>query len=501
MEQALQASSSSSSDEPSVLGTPQALALLAEAEVDVGDVRGCSGRLGRFLDRYLPLLARREHRVNAEVVVEGLLGGLERKTAEPIARAHGVERKPIQAFVGRGAWDDEAVMAELRRHVAQEMADPHGGGVLVLDPSAFPKKGTQSCGVKRQWCGRLGKVENCQLGVFLAYATDQGQAPLDRRLYLPEEWAADEDRREKCHVPKSVKFQTSWEIGLEMVRRHGASIAHGWVVADDEFGRVNAFRQGLRDAGERYVVDVPSDTHVRDLLARPPAKTKGIGGSARKAPFLRVDAWANAQPASAWQTIRVRDGEQGPITVEAIETDVQTRGAGGRVGEATERLVAIRRQEQGQVYTSYHLSNAAAAAAAAAGDGVPLEDVVRARGRRQQIEQLFAHGKGETGLGDYEVRSWIGWHHHMTLSLLALWFLCLERRTIGKKNAGRDGAAGTPDRHAAVAASAPDGPRHRDGDQRRLATHRGITNPSLATGHRRLSAEPSAARGLVNRLQ
>ena len=486
MEQALH-----SFDEPSVLNTPQALALLAESEVDVDDVRGCSRRLGRFLGRYLPLFPRREHRENARIVIEGLLGGLERKTAEPIARAHGVQRKPIQAFVGCGAWDDEAVMAEVRRHTAQEMSNPHG--VLILDPSAFAKKGTESCGVKRQWCGRLGKVENCQLGVFLAYATDQGQAPLDRRLYLPREWAQDADRRAKCHVPESVKFRTSWEIGLEMVQTHGGSIAHGWVVADDEFGRVNAFRKGLRDAGERYVVDVPSDTHVRDVLANPPAKVAGVGGSARKAPFLRVDAWANAQPASAWRTIRVRDGANGPIRVEAIGTDVQTRGAGGRVGETTERLVVIRRQEQGQVHTSYHLSNAAAA-------DVTLDEVVRARSRRQQIEQLFAHGKGETGLGDYEVRSWVGWHHHMTLSLLALWFLTLERRTIGEKNPGRDGAPGASDRHAATVAAPPNGPRHRDGDQRGAATYRGIANLSLATNDQRISAQPSA-RDIVNRLQ
>src|SRR2546423_1801865 len=189
MEQVLQ-----SFDEPLVLETPQALGLLAEAEVDAGDVRGCASRLGRFLGRYLPRLPRREHRDNARIVIQGLLGGLERKTAEPIAGAHGVQRKPIQAFVGCGAWDDEAVMDEVRQHVAQAMGNPHDG-VLVLDPSAFAKKGDESCGVKRQWCGRLGKVENCQLGVFLAYASAQGQAPLDRRLYLPKEWAADQARR------------------------------------------------------------------------------------------------------------------------------------------------------------------------------------------------------------------------------------------------------------------------------------------------------------------
>jgi hypothetical protein len=173
---------------------------------------------------------------------------------------------------------------------------------------------------------RTGKVENCQLGVFLAYAAAAGQAPLDRRLYLPKEWAADKGRRAKCRVPASVKFQTAWAIGLAMVRAHGGSVPHGWVAADDEFGRVNAFRQGLRDAGERYVVDVPSDTRVRDLRAAPPPpppKAQGVGGTRPKAPFVRVDAWASAQPASAWRAVRVRDGERGPVAVEAIETDVQ----------------------------------------------------------------------------------------------------------------------------------------------------------------------------------
>jgi len=477
-----------------ILETPQSVELLADVELDVDDVRGCRRRLGQFLAGYLPLFPRREHRDNARIVVEGLLGGLERKTAEPIARARGVHRKPIQAFVGCGAWDDGAVMAEIRRQVAREMGDRHGG-VLALDCSAFPKKGAESCGVKRQWCGRLGKVENCQLGVFLAYASDRGQAPLDRQLYLPREWAADDARRGKCHVPESVKFQASWEIGLEMIRAHGGAVTHRWIVADDEFGRVHAFRKALRDGGERYVVDVPSDTQVRDLLAEPPARTKGVGGTAAKAPFVRVDAWAQAQPSSAWRTIRVRDAEKGPITVEAIETRVQTRRGGGDGGSrlgAEERLVVIRRQEQGQMLVSYHFSNAAA--------DIALDEVVRAHGRRQQIEQMFAHGKGETGLGDYEVRSWVGWHHHMTLSLLALWFLCLERRTVGKKNARRDGAAGPPDRHSAVAAPASHRTRDRNGDQRGAEAQRGIANLSLAANHRLPSTTP-AARDFVNRLQ
>src|SRR5262249_47902919 len=149
---------------------------------------------------YLPRFYREEQRELAEVVLQGKLSKLERKTAEPSAYLADRERKPVQHFVGAGAWDDEAVMAELRRHVGEELADP--GGVLVLDPSGFPKKGRHSCGVDRQWCGRLGKVENCQVGVFLVYVTARGYAPLDRRLYLPVDWAADAKRRKQCHVPK-----------------------------------------------------------------------------------------------------------------------------------------------------------------------------------------------------------------------------------------------------------------------------------------------------------
>src|SRR5439155_2027339 len=155
---------------------------LADAEISAAAVRGCRGRLERFLRRYLPCFYREEQRALARVLLQGKLSKLERKTAEPIAYLAGRQRKPVQHFVGGGCWDDEAVMTELRRQVAEELADPDA--VLGLDGSAFPKKGTASCGVARQWCGRLGRVDNCQVGVFLAYVTARGYAPLDRQLYL-----------------------------------------------------------------------------------------------------------------------------------------------------------------------------------------------------------------------------------------------------------------------------------------------------------------------------
>src|SRR3954452_16388102 len=197
----------------SLLDHSDAQDLLDDPVLTPEQVRGCQDRLTAFLQRYLPRFYRIEQRGNAALVIRGLLSGLHRKTCEPIAVEAGVHRKPIQLFVGAGKWDDEAVMAELRAHVREELADERA--ILILDPSAFPKSGSESCGVARQWCGRLGEQENCQVGVFLAYAAPGGYAPLDRQLYLPEDWASDPVRREKCHVPETVTFQESWRIAVD----------------------------------------------------------------------------------------------------------------------------------------------------------------------------------------------------------------------------------------------------------------------------------------------
>ena len=213
----------------SVLDHPDAQVLLADATVSAQDVRGCAAQLTQFLTRYLPWFGHEEQRDHAGLAIEGRLGGLERKTCEPIAREADVPRRALQRFVGAGQWDDEAVMSELREQVATELGD--AGGVMVLDPSSFPKKGRESCGVKRRWCGRLGKTDNCQVGVFLSYASAKGHTMLDRQLYLPENWATDETGREKTYGPKAVRYQPKWRIGLDLIRRNKA-ISHAWVPGD-----------------------------------------------------------------------------------------------------------------------------------------------------------------------------------------------------------------------------------------------------------------------------
>src|SRR4051812_20675886 len=338
--------------ETSLLDHPEAQALLKDVTVSAETVRACSDRLTGFLERSLPSFSRVEQRATATTVIRGHLSGLERKTSEPIAIEAGLPRKPIQFFVGAGKWDDEAVMDELRQHVREELAEPDG--VVIIDPSAFPKKGTESCGVGRQWCGRLGKDDNCQVGVFLAYAAKAGYAPLDRRLYLPEDWAGDEARREKCHVPRGVKFQEKWSIALDLLDRSLPGLPHGWITGDDEFGRASEFRAKLRLRRERYILDVPCNTTVRDPERRRPPRRKAGVGRKREVPFRRSDAWANSQPESRLERLAVRGGEKGPLQVGAMTVRVRAK-QDGRIGPE-ERLVVIR--SVGESRTDYALTNA-----------------------------------------------------------------------------------------------------------------------------------------------
>jgi SRSO17 transposase len=419
-----------------ILEHPDAQALLQDADLSADDVRACADRLTAFAQRYLPLFHREEQRGHALTVLRGKLTGLQRKTTEPIATQAGQQRRPLQLFVGAGGWDDRAVLDELRRHIAEELADPDG--VFVLDPSGFPKKGDDSCGVARQWCGRLGKVDNCQLGVSLAYVGRRGKALLDARLYLPTDWAADPKRRAKTHVPDDVAFLETWRIGLDLLDRARADLPGGWVAGDDEFGRSTELRAQLRFRRLRYVLDVPCNTLVRDVAERrPPSRP---GGRPRRPLFERVDQWVARQPAGRWRKVKVRDGARGPLEVTVLLATVQTKEEGGRAG-GSERLAVIR-SSGSKPQTWYVLSNARQANRA---------EVARAHGARHRVEELLEEGKGEVGLGHSEVRSWVGWHHHMVLSLVALWFLQRERLRLGEKSAGGDGAASACDLHGAAA--------------------------------------------------
>jgi SRSO17 transposase len=422
-----------------ILEHPDAQPLLDDAKLPAATVRACADHLERFLARYLPRFYRKEHRDHACTVLRGKLTGLQRKTTEPLATQADQERRPLQLFVGAGGWDDQAVLAELRGHVREELGHPQA--VFVLDPSAFPKKGTESCGVARQWCGRLGKIDNCQAGVFLAYAAPRGCALVDARLYLPEDWAGSPSRRAKTHVPQGVTFREKWRLALEQLDRARAGLPGRWVVGDDELGRCTELRAALRRRRLRYVLDVPCNTLVREPSERRPAARPG--GRPRLPVFERVDQWAARQPPGRWRKVKVRDGEKGPLEAKVLLATVQTKDEDGRAGPS-ERVAVLRSCER-RPRTWYTLSNAREASRG---------ELARVHGSRHRIEELLGQGNAEVGLGHYEVRSWVGWHHHMTLSLVALWFLQTERLRLGGKNPGGDSGAGAGHLHEAPAGAA-----------------------------------------------
>jgi SRSO17 transposase len=418
--------------------------LLAGAEVDPRILRGLLPRLERFLDPYVPSLQRSEQGQHARTYVAGLLSGLDYKNVESIAYLHDQPREPLQQFIGQSPWDCGPWLTELARQVGQQLGSPDG--VLVFDPSAFPKKGDGSVGVQRQWCGRLGKIDNCQVGIYLAYVGRAEHALVDVRLYLPQEWAKDKKRRAKAGVPKAVRFRTRHELALEMLDQRGPLLPHAWVSGDDELGRSSGFRRELRSRHERYLLAVPSNTAVRDLTAPDPP----YAGHGRRplAPFTGVGRWRAALPEAAWQTIEVRAGEKGPVVVQAARTLVQARTE-GRVSDAAEVLVVFReRQGDGTWKHDYLLSNGPLT--------TPLEEFARVFKAQHRIEECLQRAKGEAGLADYEVRTWRGWYHHQALALVATWFLTVEARRGKKVDAGADGAATPGTDRGPVGAAAGD---------------------------------------------
>jgi SRSO17 transposase len=393
-------------------------------------------RLAEFVVPYQHVLETEAGQRNVHLYLQGLLSHLPGKNAEDIATFVEVERQVIQDFIGTAPWNHQPLVTILVGQVAKRLGQPDG--IIAFDPSSFPKRGTHSVGVKRQWCGHRGKVDNCQVGVFMGYVSHRDHVLLDFRLYLPEEWARDEQRRQACYVPLEVQYQARQEQCLEMLNAWGKQVPHGWVTGDDELGRHTQFRHALRERGERYVLGVPCNTTLRDLEAPLPAYAGR--GRPPKAPWQSVTQWRQALPGDAWTHLTVRDGEKGPVAIEMVKRRVQTRMERKRTGPE-EWLVITRRP-----LTDEHTWEARASRDATDHDAryryhyyltptcvekgelaePSLAELARVIKAGACIEASFKRGKGEVGMDEYQVRTWHGWHHHMALSLMALWFLIGE---------------------------------------------------------------------------
>ena len=330
----------------------------------------------------------------------------------------------LQHFLSHSEWDARAVLDQ----VATE-ADRHLGGsedsCLLLDESSFQKKGRKSVGVARQWSGRLGKVENCQMAVFAALAQGNYSTLIDTRLYLPQEWAQDRKRCVAAGIPESERvFKSKAELAFEMVvqaRQNG--VRFRWVGVDGGYGKDPAFLRRLASHGEVFVADVHRDQPI--YLENPePLVPERKSLSGRKpmllqaqSPSQRVDNWAAAQPAEHWQTVTVRQGTKGELRVQAVRGRVWLWD-GNEAQARSWHVLAIR--ELGSPETiKYVLSNAPAETS--------LERLVQMQRQRFWIERSFEDGKSESGLADYQVRGWLPWHHHMALVMMAMLFMLEER--------------------------------------------------------------------------
>ena len=406
--------------------------MLAECQVDPAVFDGMMHRLTDFAMPFVDCLWRREQKEHAERYLAGLLSDLSRKNVESIAYRHDQDRQGLQRFIGFSSWDHQPLMAELGRQVGAEIGRPDG--VIVFDPSGFGKKGKASVGVARQWLGRLGKVDNGQVAVYMGYASAEEHALVDVRLYLPKEWIQEKSRRKACGVPKDRRFQTRHELALEMLAGQGQYLRHAWIAGDDEMGRSTRFRRQLRALGEPYLLAVPSNTNIRDLQARRPAYA-GCGGRPKQ-PFQRVDRWRESLPREAWTRIDVRDGEKGPLVIEAAKTLVEARTERKR-GQRTEEVLFVTRTiDHGKLKHDYYLSSASLE--------TPLEELSRVAKAEHRIEESIQRGKSQAGLADYEVRTWVGWHHHQALSLIAIWFVIRESRRGKKVDASDHGSSDSP---------------------------------------------------------
>jgi SRSO17 transposase len=386
--------------------------------------------LDRFLDQYVPLFGLGNNPDHARCFVQGLLHKGERRNAENIAEAiDGPPVRTLQCFIATGAWQDGDVLLQMRRDALELLVDEDA--VWNTDETGFPKKGTKSVGVKRQYSGTLGRTDNCQIGVFANYASQHGHTFLDRRLFLPQEWAEDMERRREAGVPEGVVFRTKPQLGLEMIANAVAEkIPFRWVGGDSVYGDSPTYVQGVRALGKWYVVDTSADARVwtKQPQVIPAAeRTQTKRGRPCTQPKVidspqRVDEVVAELPESAWQRIIIGEGSQGPRMYEYAYLWVWFSEEG--LPGPKERLL-VRRSLAQTPELKYHRAYAA--------EEIPLQKLAEVRGLRWTVEEDIQSGKGECGLDEYETRGWVGWHHHTALSMLALAFLVIQRKRLSQE--------------------------------------------------------------------
>jgi SRSO17 transposase len=399
-------------------------------ELTPEEIEALAGELVDYHAEFADLYYRVEQAHWGYKYLQGLILPIERKAIQPMAQSlEGGNIQAMQQFISQGRWRDEALLRKHWQLVDETLGE--GDGVYIIDGSEFPKKGEHSVGVARQWCGALGKVENCQAGVFGAYASRQGYTLVDRRLYLPEEWF-DADHRErwvKCGIPDETAFKTKPELALELLEKAVADghLRFRWVTCDEGYGRDSNFLDGVDTLERWYLAEVPLNTRLWET--RPETEIPAWSGHGRRPTRQRLLA-GQPQPqrvaelaarltAADWQPYTIKEGSQGPIVAEfAFRRAVAVRD--GLPGP--EVWIVFRRSLGEDPQLKVYLSNAPADTA--------VTQLVRVAGLRWPIETAIEEGKDALGMDHYEVRTWLGWHHHMTQCLLAHHFLVRTQKRL-----------------------------------------------------------------------
>ena len=401
------------------------------------DVRAAAERLVEFHERFAPLFGKDQAQDHAYTYVKGLMVCPERKSIEPIALHVGNGRvSALQKFIDIAPWDGQDIQAELQAVFAAELVPPAGsdpvGVVGIIDESAFSKKGDQSVGVARQHNGRLGKEDNCQVGVFLVGTAPGGVALLDHRIFLPESWCettpAGRRRRAKVHIPESIGFATKPQIAAGLIRQTVAldQVRLDWITADEGYGKSGEFLDELEQLELRYVVEVPVTTTV--WTADPATCIPEYGGHGRVPPLPSRESVRSVREFAAswepfrWQRLCVGQGAKGPLVFEFAAVRVwavRHRRAGPPC------WLVVRRSLEPTPEVKYYISNGAAA--------TPLGVLAKVACARHRVEDFLEDSKSYLGMAQYETRSWIGWHHHMSLVGLAHLFITLTQRDLKKK--------------------------------------------------------------------
>lgn len=381
----------------------------------LASVESWSSELEALHARIAPLFPRSESRARALRYLRALLLPIERKNGWQLAEAMGEPRpRGTQEFLAEPGWNPDLVRDALREYVAETLGSP--SGVLVVDETGFLKKGARSAGVKRQYSGTAGRVENCQVGVFLAYASERGAALVDRALYLPKEWARDEARRKDAGVPEGAGFATKPELALALLERAlDAGLPCAWVTGDAVYGADRSLRLALEERGRSFVLGVSSGERLLVEGAR----------------YERADALAAKLGEEGWRRLPAGEGSKGPrlydwalVPLWRLQLTPEERAWG--------HALLVRRSLEDPADLAYYVVFAPR-------EGTTVEALARVAGTRWRVESCFEEAKGECGLDGYEVRRWLGWHRHVTLSMLAHAFLAAVRA--GEREAEKGGSA------------------------------------------------------------